>query len=222
MLDTSFGRGYLDGVGSSIIPVILAAGASVRMGKPKALCDFDGTPCLRRVLDACKGLGTPIVVLGAAREEIQKSVDLSRVMVVLNEEWESGQSASLKIGLATLPPSSEAFLMVPVDFPVVEREDVDRIEHAYRKNKDPKKAIFIPSYSLQRGHPILCRRSVVEEFLALGDDAPARTVVNQRPQRIRYVEFEKPYVLMDMDTPEDYAKCLEAVRLRSRERERLL
>jgi molybdenum cofactor cytidylyltransferase len=200
-----------------ITPLVLAAGASTRMGRPKALCDFDGKACLELVLSACSGLGTPVVVLGARREEIQKAVDLSRVMLVLNEEWESGQTSSLKAGLRLLPPSSEAFLLFPVDFPVVTREDVDRVEAAFRKEKDASKQIFIPSYSLQRGHPVLCRRAVAEEFLALPDDAPARTVVNQRPTRIRHVEFDKPYILMDMDTPEDYAKCLEAVRARRRE-----
>lgn len=205
---------------TAITPVVLAAGASMRMGSPKALCDFDGKPALSLVLEACRGLGTPIVVLGAAREEIQRAVDLARVIAVLNDEWEAGQTSSLKAGLGALPPSAGAFLLYPVDFPVVDFEDVDRLEQAYRKNKDSNKSIFIPSYSLQRGHPILCRRVVAEEFLALGDEAPARTVVNARPQRIRHVEFEKPYVLMDMDTPEDYAKCLEAHRRRKRERER--
>lgn len=205
-------------VASVITPVVLAAGASVRMGSPKALCDFDGKTALDLVLDACAGQGTPVVVLGAMREEIQKRVDLSRVTLAINDEWESGQTASLKAGLSNLSPSAEAFLLFPVDFPVVAREDVEVLEAEYRKNRNPQKTVFIPSYSLQRGHPILCRRELADEFLALADDAPARTVVNRRPERIRYVDFEKPYVLMDMDTPGDYEKCLAAVRERARNR----
>ncbi|MBI2899843.1 MAG: nucleotidyltransferase family protein [Planctomycetes bacterium] len=201
-----------------ITPVLLAAGASTRMGSPKALCDFDGKAALDLVLAACGGLGPPVVVLGAAREEIQKRVDLSRVVVRLNDEWEAGQTSSLKAGLSALSPAAEAFLIFPVDFPVVMREDVEAVEAAYRKNRNPRKTIFVPSYSLQRGHPVLCRRELADEFLALADDAPARTVMNRGPDRIRYVEFEKPYVLMDMDTPEDYEKCLDAYRERTRAR----
>ncbi len=187
-----------------ITPVILAAGASSRMGSPKPLCDFDGRTAIELVLDACRGLGTPVVVLGGAREEIQQRVDLSRVTVAINEDPETGQTASLKAGLSHLSPASEAFLLFPVDFPLVTIEDVGEIEAAMRKEKDAQKTIFIPSYSLQRGHPVLCRAGVAVEFLDLPDSAPARTVINQKPQRIRYVDFEKPNILMDMDTPEDY------------------
>ncbi len=186
------------------------------MGSPKALCDFDGRTALDLVMAACGGLGTPVVVLGAAREEIQRRVDLSRVTPAINDDWEEGQTSSLKIGLSTLSPAAEAFLLFPVDFPVVLREDVDALEAAYRKNKNPHKTIFIPSYSLQRGHPVLCRRELADEFLALAGEAPARTVINRRPDRIRYVDFDKPYVLLDMDTPEDYRRCLDAYRERTR------
>lgn len=188
------------------------------MGSPKPLCDFDGRTAIELVLDACRGLGTPVVVLGGAREEIQNRVDLSRVTVAINEDPETGQTASLKAGLSHLSPSAEAFLLFPVDFPLVTIEDVGEIEAAMRKEKDPQKTVFIPSYSLQRGHPVLCRAAVAEEFLDLPDSAPARTVINRRPQRIRYVDFEKPHVLMDMDTPEDYQKCLAEYRARIRAR----
>jgi len=52
----------------------------------------------------------------------------------------------------------------------------------------------------------------------LRDEAPARSVMNLRPQRIRHVDFQDPYVLMDMDTPEDYDRCLGSYRTRKRKR----
>jgi CTP:molybdopterin cytidylyltransferase MocA len=199
-----------------VTPILLAAGASTRMGSPKALLDFDGRTVLERALEAVAGLGTPVVVLGAAREEIQARVPLGSVQVVYNEDWERGQTSSLKAGLSSLAPAAAAFLFHPVDFPLVTREEVGRLVEAFLAARDPRKAIFIPSYGMQRGHPVLCRRELAEEFLALPDDAPARTVINFRPQRIAYVDFDRAYILMDMDTPQDYARCLEAYRERRR------
>ena len=205
---------------SDVTPVILAAGASTRMGRPKALLDFDGKAALEIALEAVKGLGTPVVVLGAAREDIQGRVKLASVQVALNEEYERGQTSSLKAGLACLSPSAAAFLFYPVDFPLVSSVEVGEVVDAFVRSADANKALFIPSYSMQRGHPVLCRADLAAEFLALPDDAPARTVINFRPQRIRYVNFDQAYVLMDMDTPEDYAKCLEAYRSRERQKNR--
>jgi len=203
-----------------ITPLILAAGASTRMGNTKALLDFDGRTCLEIALDSVRGLGTPVVVLGPAREEIQERVGLGSVQVAINEEVERGQTASLKTGLECLSPAAAAFLFYPVDFPLVSKDEVDALVATFLGSKDPNKAIFIPSYSMQRGHPVLCRKAIATEFLALPDGAPARTVINFRPTRIAYVDYEQAYILMDMDTPEDYAKCLEAYRARERRKNR--
>jgi CTP:molybdopterin cytidylyltransferase MocA len=204
----------------SITPIILAAGASSRMGRTKALLEFDGRTCLELTLEATRGLGTPVVVLGPSREEIQARVRLGSVQIAINEEVERGQTASLKAGLECLSPAAEAFLFYPVDFPLVGAEEVERLVGAFLGSRDQNKSVFIPSYSMQRGHPVLCRSDLAAEFLALPDGAPARTVINFRPQRISYVDFEQAYILMDMDTPEDYEKCLESYRARERMKNR--
>jgi molybdenum cofactor cytidylyltransferase len=203
-----------------ITPIILAAGASTRMGRTKALLDFDGKACLELALDAVRGLGTPVVVLGPAREEIQARVALGSVQIALNEDPDTGQTASLKAGLACLAPSAAAFLVYPVDFPLVGADEVDAVVAAFRASRNPQKQVFIPSYGMQRGHPVLCARALADEFAALPGDAPARTVISHRAGRISYVIFEQPYVLMDMDTPADYDKCLDAFRARERQRKR--
>ena len=114
------------------------------------------------------------------------------------------------------PPEAEAFFFMPVDFPLVSAADVDRLVEAFRAERDPAKKIFVPSHDLKRGHPILCRRELAEEFLALREGASAREVVNRVNSRLAYVIYPEAYVLMDMDTPEDYRRCLEAYRVRKR------
>ena len=195
-----------------LTPVILAAGGSSRMGRPKALLDFDGRTCLELALEAMGGLGPPIVVLGPNRAEVEARVDLGRARVAVNPDVASGQTASLKAALALLERDAEAFLFQPVDYPLVSRAEVARLVAAFRA--DPSKSVFIPSHAMRRGHPVLCRRGVAAEILAPPPGTPARTVLGGRPERIAHVLFDEAYVLMDMDTPGDYAGCLAAYRAR--------
>ena len=204
---------------TGIVPIILAAGASSRMGSPKALLDFEGRTALERVLEAMDGLAMPIVVLGAGCEEILARLlprlGVDGVQVVFNEHPERGQTSSLKVGVQAITGRGEAFLFHPVDFPLITCEDVHRLVEAYLSERDEGKSLFIPSHSMRRGHPVLCRRPLASEFLALSDDAPARTVIRARPERIVYVDFPEAFILMDMDTPQDYADCLAAFRRRN-------
>jgi len=200
---------------SDLVPILLAAGASSRMGRPKALLDFDGKTALQLALEAVRGFAKPIVVLGTNHPEIRARVALGHVRVMLNLDVDSGQTASLKAALAILPQDVDAFLFMPVDFPLVTAADVARLVDAYRAEPDPAKSIFIPSHDMKRGHPVLCRRELAAEFLALPPDGSAREVVNRVSSRVAYVLFPEPYVFMDMDTPEDYVRCLEAYRART-------
>jgi len=198
-----------------ITPILLAAGASSRMGRTKALLDFDGKTCLERALEAVAGLARPIVVLGPNRGEIERRVGLDGVRVAVNPDVSSGQTESLKAGLALLPPEATAFLFFPVDVPLISRVEVERLIEAFRREPAAGRTIFVPSYQMKRGHPVLCRRELSAEFAALPAGASARQVLNARPERICYVLFDEAYILMDMDTPQDYARCLEAFRKRA-------
>lgn len=200
---------------SDLVPIILAAGASSRMGRPKALLDFDGRTALQLVLEAVRGHAAPIVVLGPNHAEIRARVALGHTKVMLNLDVDSGQTASLKAALAILPPEVEGFFFMPVDFPLVTATDVARLVEAYRSEPDPAKSIFIPSHAMKRGHPVLCRRELAAEFLALPQGGSGRDVVNRVNSRVAHVIYSEAYVLMDMDTPEDYVRCLEAYRVRN-------
>jgi molybdenum cofactor cytidylyltransferase len=195
-----------------LTPIVLAAGASIRMGRPKALLDFDGRACLDLVLDSVRAAGRTVVVLGPNHEEIRRRVDLGAVDVALNLDVVSGQTASLQAALRRLPADVDAFLFMPVDLPLLRAADVDALLQSRIAN--PGASLYIPSHAMKRGHPILCDRELATEFLALPAGASARDVVNRRPDRIAYVDFAEAYVLMDMDTPEDYRRCLEAFRAR--------
>ena len=217
-LATPDGRSSIDTRPSArrVVPIILAAGASTRMGTPKALCDFDGRSCLQLALDACReaGLARPIVVLGFWAAEISAHVRLDAATVRLNDLAHHGQTSSLKVGLRALPARAQAFLLYPVDFPLLTAEDLRPLLAAWRTRRRDQR-IFIPSHARRRGHPVLFDATLRGTFLALDVAAPARAVVDARADEIVYVEHDTPYVLMDMDTPEDYARCMTEFRLRT-------
>jgi len=183
-----------------IVPVILAAGASTRMGRPKALLEFDGRRAIDLVLDACTGLSTPIIVVGRDTFE-------ARGTMISNPDWESGQTSSLKAGLRALPPEAKAFLLFPVDYALVTPADVRAIVDAWSGQP-----LVVPSRDMRRGHPLLASASLRDELLTLRDTASARDVFHRYEPA--YVTTVSPYVLMDMDTPEDYARALDIYRSR--------
>ena len=192
-----------------IAAIVLAAGESTRMGRPKPLCPFGGRPALELVLDACDQSGLQrIVVLGCAAAEIRKNVKFGGAVLVENLAFEKGQTSSLQAGLRALPREAEAFLLFPADHPLITSSEIDPIVAEYRRRRQERQ-IFVPSYNLKRGHPVLFDVSMREELLGLPADTPARKVLDLHPGRIAYVEIPTAAILMDMDTPEDYARCLE-------------
>lgn len=193
-----------------ITPVVLAAGASRRMGRPKALLNFDGRTALDRVLEAFAGLGAPVVVLGAAAGKIAPRLPAG-TRVVVNPDPDAGQTSSLKAGIRAVPPDAEGFLFHPVDFPLVRAGDVARLVDAFRASRA---SVVLPAFGFRRGHPVLCRPPVGSRILALPDRLPARVAVHADPGAILHVPVDGPYLLMDMDTPSDYARCLAAFRAR--------
>ena len=201
---------------SRIVPIVLAAGASTRMGRPKALCEFSGRACLELALDACHDarLARPIVVLGYWADEIRARVSLADATVVVNQRRDRGQTSSLKAGLQAVPAGTAAFLLYPVDYPLLTALDIGPLVAA-RRARRRREHIFAPSHNGRRGHPVLFDLGLCDEFLSLDDETPARSVLEARASEIRYVGSEAPYVLMDMDTPEDYARCLAAYRRRA-------
>ena len=111
-----------------IVAVVLAAGASSRMGRPKALLDFDGTPCVGRVLAACREGGVEAIVVVTAPGAAEVRAHCAGAIEAINEHPERGMLSSLQVGLQRLPPGATGFLIFPVDFPIVPAVEVQDIE----------------------------------------------------------------------------------------------
>jgi molybdenum cofactor cytidylyltransferase len=195
----------------AVVAVVLAAGASTRMGQPKALLDFDGAPAIALVLEAaCAGGAAAAVVVtapaaAAVRDQCRGPLP---VTAAINEHPERGMLSSLQAALRQLPDTAAAFLIWPVDYPIVPAAEVRRLLDAFSRRASGQR-LFIPSFAHRRGHPVLVDAALAPEFLALREDQTARAVMAPHEGEIVYVEAEDDRVLMDMDTPGDYQRCLE-------------
>jgi molybdenum cofactor cytidylyltransferase len=184
--------------------VILAAGQSQRLGTPKQLLDLGGEPVIRHVLRnaASSDLGQVVLVLGYRAGEIADVVGEWGQNLVINSDFESGQSTSLRLGLSAVDPAAEAVLFLLGDQPQVTTDVVDTIIDAFKKGEG---RIVMPSYRGMRSNPVLFAREFFPELARVTGDQGARTVLDAHRDEVRTVEIDSEPPL-DIDAPEDYEK----------------
>jgi molybdenum cofactor cytidylyltransferase len=190
-----------------IAAVVLAAGQSLRMGRPKPLLRFSEERTFLGQIVSVLGLSRVdriMVVLGAQAEEIRVSVDLSGVDVVINKDYRKGQLSSLIAALTRVSAEVEAAVLCLVDNPFITPEIVDRLVGAFRETEKP---IVVPIHGGRRGHPTLFARSVFQELIAAPADQGARYVLHATGDRIAEVEVPDPAIHVSVDTPGQYRSC---------------
>ena len=194
------------GRAASVAGVVLAAGASTRMGVPKPLLDAGGKTFAARLVDAlARGGCDPVVVVGASGAgTLADEVVRSPGLLVVNPGGRGGQIGSLRAALDHLegladPPG--AFAFTPVDNPSVAPATVRALVEAWRGSQA---SIVLPRYGEARGHPVVADMGMAGEFRAGGLREGARTVVRRDPGRVLEVEVADPGVADDLDTPERY------------------
>ena len=188
--------------------IILAAGESSRMGRPKALLPTPGWEPPENFLDRMIGLlavhSDPIiVVLGAHAEAIREgSARASQATFVVNERYWEGQLSSLQRGLRAVPEDAAGVIFSPVDFPRVLADTVAGVVAAFLRGGGS--GLAIPRFEGRRGHPVCAARSLIAEFLALPVEAQAREIIHRHAAEACYVDVDDPGILRDVDDPEAY------------------
>ncbi|HEY7138666.1 MAG TPA: nucleotidyltransferase family protein [Methylomirabilota bacterium] len=186
-----------------IATIVLAAGASTRMGRQKLTLPMaDGRPIVRvsveQVLAA--GLDDAVVVLGREAEAVAEALRGLPVRTVLNPRYAEGQSTSLRVGLDALRAGTDAALVALGDQPLPDPDVIRRLVAAFRTTGRP---IAAPVYLDGRGNPVLFAAEVFEELRAVTGDRGARDVIARDPARVAEVRVDAP-MPADIDTPEDY------------------
>jgi len=186
--------------------IILAAGESRRMGRPKALLACQGTTFLGHLLrvTAHPAISVRRVVLGAAADEIRRATGVAPEAVVMNPEWQKGQLSSLQAGLRSLPEGgTDGVLVCPVDQPLISALLVDRLIKAFRAQQ---RDIVMPTYQGHRGHPVIFSSKLYPELFAAPVDVGARAVVWAHQAELFELPTEEEGVVMNLNDPETLAR----------------
>ncbi len=185
--------------------VILAAGASARMGRPKQLLRLDGRSLIQHVAGTV--LASPawpvVVVLGAQAAAIRPELARLPVIVVENKEWEEGLSSSIRAGVGVIESFSlslDAAMLVLCDQPGITAKAIVSLADACRSGTN---SIAASHYDGHPGPPVIFRRAHFHELMELHGPAGAKPVVARHLGSLATIDF--PELEVDLDTPEDFA-----------------
>jgi CTP:molybdopterin cytidylyltransferase MocA len=192
-----------------LVAIVLAAGAGRRMGHPKALLtEPDGTPLVDVVVDRllAAGCASVTVVLGAEADRagsLLRERPGTQVRVVVAGDWAEGMGASLRSGLAALPPA-DAALVTLVDLPDVDVAVMRRVVERWQGDGARRDALVRATYAGEPGHPVLIGRDHWAPLQAtLRGDSGAQGYLSRRI--VHLVSCEDLATGRDLDRPEDLA-----------------
>jgi molybdenum cofactor cytidylyltransferase len=188
-----------------IIGVVLSAGESSRMGRPKALLPIEGQKFIERIIRVLglSRVGRTIVVLGHHADQLRGQVGHLPVEVVINPNYQSGQLSSLQTAIRHIERDDrcDGMLVHLVDHPFIDVALVDALIETFLETR---KLIVVPRYKGKRGHPVIFSRELFEELLNAPPDQGAKAVVNAHRQDTLEVEWQDEGITLDIDTPELY------------------
>ena len=185
--------------------VLLAAGASERMGTPKQLLKINGISLIRHAVENALdcGCGPVVVVLGANAHLIAPELDGLPIQIVTNQEWNSGMTSSIRCGLSALLAAhrdTESVILFLADQPNVTGTSLRKLTTAHAQCNSQ---LVAASYSGQIGTPALFSRAYFDRLLQVQEQGGAKTILKQNASRVLSIEF--PEAVFDLDTPQDFA-----------------
>jgi len=183
--------------------IVLAAGESTRMGKPKPLLRFGDRTFLEQIVTVLQNSSVDriTVVLGAQARRIAEAIDFADASMVVNKDYRSGQLSSLIAGLKHVPRETEAILLCLVDHPFITTDVVNRIVSEFTATRAP---IVIPTFDGRRGHPTLFSRVMFKELGAAPEAQGARHVVYANEDKVLEVAVSDNTIFTGVNTPDEY------------------
>ena len=190
--------------------LILAAGCSTRMGQFKPLMPIAGTTVVAQVaaMFRAAGIERVAVVTGHCAEQIEPVVRRIGATVVRNPDYQQGMYSSIQAAIraeAALSPRVDACFVMPVDIPLVRPQSVTALAQAFAAHRAP---ITYPRFNGRRGHPPLVSNALFAEILAGKGESGLRELLRKHQPDSADVDVLDEGVLLDMDTPEDYAQLV--------------
>jgi molybdenum cofactor cytidylyltransferase len=191
--------------------IILAGGASRRMGTPKALLPHEGRTFLEHLMQVTEHprIGVRRVVLGAGAQGIVESISLQPEEIVVNDQWEKGQLSSLHAALRSLPPGTDGMLVSLIDHPLISRGLVHDLIERFYSSRAP---IVLPVYKLRRGHPVIFSAALYDELLAAPLETGARAVVWAHRAEVSELHTTEEGCVLNLNDPDALAEAREKIR----------
>ncbi len=186
-----------------ISAIILAAGESRRMGKPKQLMPLGKTTILERTVDNFLNskVSDVIVVVGYRAEEVISLIANRPVAVAVNSAYRDGMSTSIVAGLSLISDKSQGVMLALADEPFVDSQTINRLIEVFGAHN---KGIAIPVYQGRRGHPVIFTIGYKEELLAPKGDIGGRQIINRHPDDVLEVTVNCEGICIDIDTVDSY------------------
>lgn len=182
--------------------IILAAGSSSRLGRPKQLLEIQGEILIQRAIEEAKKskADSLVVVLGWKPDLIKTGFDSEHIPFVINENWEEGMASSMQVGLRFLMENDhpDQVILMLVDQPFV---NADLLDQLILEKERTEKGILACSYSETLGVPAIFDQSYFEEMLCLKGSEGAKKVILKNSDDVFSIDF--PLGKVDLDTEED-------------------
>jgi len=184
--------------------VVLAAGGSIRFGKPKQLAIFQSEPLVRRIVTAANDAGCAPVVVVAGAVQITPVLAGLPVSIIEHPNWSNGLGSSIAVGVrhaVTITAKLDAVILLSCDQPFVNAAALRQLIQLHLENG---KTIVASAYAKTLGIPALFDRSCFGDLLQLRGDSGAKGIILARGHDV--VPFNFPAAAIDIDTTADYEK----------------
>lgn len=190
---------------TGLAALILAAGYASRMGQFKPLLPLDGTTVIESTINTFRSTSVTkvVVVTGHHSIQLQSLLEKSGVSAVHNPDYASGMYSSVQAGIKALPTDTEACFLLPADIPLVRGATIRAVAKHHASTQAP---IIYPVFQGERGHPPLISHELFADILAGDSQGGLHTLLQRHEKHASEVEVVDEGILLDMDTPEDYAR----------------
>lgn len=193
---------------SNIGIIILAAGASTRLGQPKQLLTYQGKSLIRQITEVavCSQCRPVVVVLGAYAATIEPHLTNLDIQIVYNQQWSTGMASSIRCGLnaiQAIAPEIEAVILMLSDQPFVSLNLLNQLITGYQTTNQ---LIVASEYAGIFGVPALFHKTLFSELTLLQGDIGARKTIRQHHSQCLSVPFSQGFI--DIDTLKDYEQLL--------------
>ena len=215
MPDSGLQRGSTRRVDCRVSAIVLAAGASVRMGKAnKLMLPLEGRPLIAHVVDAVSRakISELVVVTGYESDRLQSALAARDITFAHNPAYERGLSTSIRAGVEAASRSCSGYMICLSDLPLITTREYDAAIDAFcRAIYADRQAIVRTAYRGQPGHPVILAAAYRTEIAAPVAMTGCRSIVGRHRARVTEIEWKSDHVVRDVDTHEAY-ECLVAER----------